>query len=211
MREDPRARRSLRGAATLRSGLAATAFALAAAPAGWLVTDALESRNDFCNACHLERPEIPLHIDVRRDFDRRPAASLAALHAAEAIGEVGRPFRCIDCHGGASFRGKLRVKALAAKDALVYLTGRFSEPTGMRHPLWDEDCVKCHEGFEEGDDRAAQARFHALPVHNHELGVDCVECHLAHESGGDAGAYFLHAAHVRSQCARCHSDFEEGR
>jgi predicted CXXCH cytochrome family protein len=178
---------------------------------GWAVTDHLEQDDDFCNACHVSA-DLPLHAGIRRDYDARPAASLAARHAAAGLAarEDGA-FRCIDCHGGKSAVGRLRVKALAARDALVYLSGRFEEPERMRWPLWDEDCLACHASFEAaGAEAGGSSRFHELPVHNVDLGVDCVECHSAHESGGDPGAFFLRAAPVRAQCARCHSEFAEG-
>lgn len=192
---------------------AIVAFAgIVSAPVGWVVTDHLERENEFCTACHLE-PGLPLHIDVRHDFDSAEPVSLAGGHARAALG--GRPagdFRCIDCHGGASFVGRARVKALAAKDAFWYVVGNFEEPDGMRWPLWDEDCVECHVEFDESlPEEWQNPRFHQLPVHNVELGVNCVECHLVHETGAAPDAYFLHATHVRSQCARCHSEFEEGR
>ncbi len=178
--------------------------------AAWLVTDRLEQDNDFCNACHLES-EVPLHQGVRRDFEARVAASLAGAHGAARVeGREDGAFRCIDCHGGESFSGRLRVKVLAAKDGFWYAVGRFEEPTGMRWPLWDEDCAQCHARFNEAAAAPWQSpRFHQLPVHNVELGVNCVECHLVHETGAAPDAYFLHATHVRSQCARCHSEFEE--
>ena len=189
----------------------AGAAAAVAAPAGWLVTDHLERENDFCNACHL--PDgTPLHVDVRRDFDAPQAASLAGAHGLAPVGqgEHARDFRCIDCHGGVSFVGRARVKALAAKDALVYLTGHFEEPQGMRWPLWDEDCTQCHPSFDTGSYEDWESpRFHQLPVHNTELGVACVECHEVHEPGGPAANHFLRAERVRTQCARCHAEFEE--
>ena len=81
----------------------------------------------------------------------------------------------------------------------------------MRWPLRDEDCRKCHASFDGGGAEPWRApRFHELGAHNAELGVACVECHLAHEAGGDPEADFLHATQVRSQCARCHAEFEEG-
>ena len=78
-----------------------------AAPIGWMVTDHLESDDDFCNACHLE-PGLPLHIDLRRDFDAPRAATLAGLHGSSAAAGREEPFRCIDCHGGVSFAGRAR-------------------------------------------------------------------------------------------------------
>jgi hypothetical protein len=187
----------------------ALAAALLLGAAGWAVTDRLEQDDDFCNACHVSAG-VPLHIEIRRDFDARPTASLAAAHAvASAQHRADGVLRCIDCHGGTSWLGRTRVKTLAAKDALLYLSGRFEEPEGMRWPLWDEDCRKCHAGFAEGPaDAGRSARFHELAVHNAELGVDCVECHVVHQRGVDPAAFFLDAPRVRAQCARCHSQFE---
>jgi hypothetical protein len=197
-----------------RRAVALAALGLLAAALAWGVTDRLEQRNDFCNACHL-RPGVPLHAEVRRDFDAARPASLAGAHAGSAVAERGSgpeaAFRCIDCHGGTGALGRLRVKALAGRDAFWYVVGRFEEPEGMRWPLWDEDCRKCHASFAEAAGEGwRDPRFHELGVHNADLGVGCVECHLVHEPGGDPEADFLHAARVRSQCARCHSEFEEG-
>lgn len=179
------------------------------APVGWAVTDRLESDNDFCNACHLE-PGLALHADVRRDFDAEEPKSLAGVHGiAPAVHREDAEFRCIDCHGGHSLVGRARVKVLAAKDAFWYVVGRFEEPDGMRWPLWDEDCAKCHDVFEEGEVADWQSpRFHQLPVHNVELGVGCVDCHLSHGGGGNPDAFFLLASRVRTRCALCHSEYE---
>jgi hypothetical protein len=190
--------------------LATGVAAIVCAPLGWTVSDRLEQDNDFCNACHLQ-PGVPLHVDIRRDFDATPAASLAGLHGGSRIETRADPaFRCIDCHGGTGAGGRARVKVLAAKDAFWYVTGRFQEPDGMAWPLWDEDCTKCHDRFDEsGGDPWSSPRFHELPVHNVELGVACVECHASHAQGGNPLAFFLDARRVRSRCALCHSQFEE--
>lgn len=187
---------------------------LGAAPAGWVVSDRLEQDDDFCNACHLETPAgaVPLHIDVRRDFDRAaPPETLAGVHGLAQV--ESRPddpaFRCIDCHGGASFVGKARVKMLAAKDALVYAFGTVEEPSGMGWPLWDEDCAQCHERFAPRAGAPGTPAFHELAVHNTDMPVRCVDCHFVHDRGGNPDAYFLHAAPVRAQCARCHPEFEQ--
>ena len=182
---------------------------MVSASLGWFISDRLEENNDFCVRCHLG-PGRPLHADIRRDFDGDPPATLAAAHGrARAVPDPA--FRCIDCHGGTSFVGRARVKALAARDAFWYAVGHFEEPTGMRWPLWDEDCLECHAQFDASRVEAWQSpRFHQLPVHNAALGVTCVECHLAHELGGNLDAQFVHAPRVRAQCARCHLKFEEG-
>jgi hypothetical protein len=175
-----------------------------------VVTDHLEQDNDFCNACHVE-PGVRLHEAVRRDFDARPAASLAAAHAAAGNRARGDGFRCIDCHGGVGALGRLRVKALAAADAFWWTLGHFEEPEGMRWPLWDRDCSQCHARFDTSEVEPWQSpRFHQLPVHNTALGVGCVECHLSHEPGASAEAHYLHGDAVRARCALCHPAFEEG-
>ncbi len=177
----------------------------------WGVTDHLEQNNDFCTSCHLE-PSIPLHLEIRRDFDALPPLSLVSLHGSVEVAErEDVDFRCIDCHGGASWLGRARVKALAGLDLFWYLMGDFEEPALMEWPLWDEDCQKCHRGFREDPSLEWETlRFHELPLHNVDLGVGCVECHRAHDSAGDAGNYYLRVNWVRSQCGRCHSEFKEG-
>ena len=176
---------------------------------GWVASDIVEADNDFCNACHLPSGAV-LHEGIRTGFDARPVHTVAGLHGSATVGEgdEARAFRCIDCHGGVGFVGRAKVKALAAKDALVWLGGDFDEPDHMQYPLGDPDCRKCHEGFVSDDNVDADfVRFHALSVHNADLGVNCVECHTVHDGGDDASAYFLDAIAVRDQCGRCHSEF----
>ena len=177
-------------------------------PAGWLVTDALERDNDFCNACHLSEG-VPLHVDIRNEFDRETPVNLAGVHAGVGVDTRSgsdAAFRCIDCHGGTGLMGRARVKLLAAKDSFWYATGFFEEPHAMAWPLTEADCRKCHGEFQTKASEFEAPAFHDIALHNSELGVGCVECHLVHEAG-DAGHYFLSAQHTRRQCGRCHSDF----
>lgn len=194
--------------------------------AGWFGSDAVEANNDFCNACHLPNGDI-LHGAIREGFDAAPPRTLAGFHNAEGFRGRGdapadsapdrvsttreRAFRCIDCHGGVGFVGRARVKALAAKDALVWLGGDFEEPDHMKYPLGEADCRQCHPAFRPAvDEQDAALRFHALAVHNADLGVDCVECHTVHDGGDDAQMFFMDPLLVRAQCGRCHSQFQEG-
>jgi len=181
-------------------------LALVALPLGWGITDHLEQDDAFCTSCHLQDGR-PLHAARLEDFRARPAASLAAAHAAAGnkLRQDGR-FRCIDCHGGSGLLGRARVKLLSARDAFWYVTGRFEEPDAMNWPLWDRDCARCHPSFPEADEED----FHALAVHQVELGIPCVACHRAHVPGGLADRFFLHPREVRVQCARCHPELEEG-
>jgi len=200
-----------------RPVLTAAIAAAVAAPLAWWGTDRLEQHDAFCTSCHLAGGE-PLHAENAADFRARPALSLAVAHAAAGNdARADGAFRCIDCHGGTGLAGRARVKALSLRDALTYLTGRFGEPRGMSWPLRDADCRSCHASLASAAGSAelgAAPRFHALPVHNRELGVACVDCHLAHERGGVEARNFLHPEPVRAECARCHPEFgpaEENR
>jgi len=197
-----------------RAVLPLLALAAITAPLGWWGTDRLEENDAFCSSCHLPDGS-PLHAENAADFAARPAVSLAVAHAAAGNdARADGAFRCIDCHGGTGLAGRARVKLLSLRDGLVYLSGRFDEPHGMTWPLRDEDCRKCHADFasaSDGRESWETPPFHALSVHNRELGVTCVTCHLAHERGGLADRDFLHPQPVRAQCARCHAEFGEGK
>jgi predicted CXXCH cytochrome family protein len=172
--------------------------ALASAAAGWRISDHFEAQNEFCTSCHLDAA-TPLHADKADAFLREPASSLVAAHH-----EAKQGFRCIDCHGGASFANKLRVKTVAARDGLFYLLGRFEEPSLMEHPLWNEDCVKCHATYEPTRDDA----FHALDVHNlPDFGYDCVQCHDAHPAGRKSSLDYLEREGLVAVCRNCHEEF----
>lgn len=188
---------------------AAIAIVVVGSVSGWFVTDALEANNDFCNACHLPDGAV-LHGGIREGFDARPASNLAGVHGRAQIEKSGqsRTFRCIDCHGGVGFVGRAKVKALAARDALVWLGGDFDEPDHMQYPLNEADCRQCHETFSRQDTPEHVAvQFHSLAVHNADLGVNCVECHTVHDGGADEAVFFLDPEPVREQCGRCHSEF----
>ena len=166
-------------------------------PIGWVTTSRLESNNEFCVACHLNE-QTPLHEEKMKELMATPPVNLVSLHY-----QADSEFRCIQCHGGASFANQLRVKAVAARDALVYLLGRFEEPVSMDYPLWDEDCAQCHERYEteRSDD------FHAIEDHNLPSFVyRCVDCHVAHFTEGAAQFGFLEPARVRRACQTCHEE-----
>ena len=166
-------------------------------PIGWVTTNWLESNNSFCVACHLSE-QTPLHEEKMQELMATPPVNLVSLHY-----QADSEFRCIECHGGASFANQLRVKTVAARDALVYLFGRFEEPVSMDHPLWDEDCVQCHETYES--DRSDD--YHAIDVHNLPSFVyRCVDCHVSHSTEGAAQFGFLEPARVRRACHSCHEE-----
>jgi hypothetical protein len=171
----------------------------AAAPLGWFGSDWLERNDEFCVACHLSE-NVPLHEAKLEEFRADPAANLVAAHRAAEEG-----LGCIDCHGGASFVNKLRVKTVAARDAAKWLIGSFDEPDHMKHPLWDEDCRQCHRTYAP----AREDDFHALADHNVvDFDHRCVGCHRAHPTQGvSADLDFLDQDVVLPICRNCHEEF----
>lgn len=177
--------------------------------AGWVGTDRLEQRNEFCNACHLDGwlSGTPLHTEHRDQFAATSPQTLAGAHAIAGMpARTEAPaFLCIDCHGGVGLAGRARVKALAAKDAFWWVVGNFEEPEGMHWPLREEDCRQCHSSFTTKAGEFEDPAFHDLGVHNRDLGIDCVECHEVHVPQAQTNRWFIDAFRVRKQCARCHS------
>ena len=182
-----------------RTALLVVAVSALSAVLSWEVTDRLEQDNDFCVDCHLD-PDTPLHQQKHSEFAGTPARNLAAAHYA-ADGE----FRCIDCHGGASFANKFRVKAVAARDAAKWAVRWFGEPERMKHPLWDEDCAQCHASYESRRDDD----FHAQADHNLvDFEYRCVECHRSHPTRGVSPQFdFLSRDVVLPVCRNCHEEF----
>ena len=175
----------------------ALAAALALVPAGFGFTDFLESHNAFCTSCHVG--DRPLHEAKRRDFETLPPTNLAAEHL-----EHDKDFRCITCHRGVSWRNRVRVKLLSARDGVMYLLGRFDEPKQMTHPLWREDCVQCHDSYEPDRGDA----FHAIAVHNlPKFALNCVQCHEAHPTGRSEDQAFLAREPLVAACRNCHEEF----
>ncbi|MDJ0866966.1 MAG: cytochrome c3 family protein [Myxococcota bacterium] len=174
---------------------------------GWGVSDRVEQRNDFCNACHL--PDgTALHRQVRDDFDRVMPLSLAGVHGRGWVEErEDSDFRCIDCHAGSGPVERTKIKLLAARDAVRYAIGRFEEPEGMPFDLSAGTCLGCHPTFRSSAAPGWTVEaYHGLDAHDDAPdGPACVSCHAVHPRDGDAFAYFMQRERVDRQCQVCHS------
>lgn len=193
------------------TGLILAAVALVAA-AAWVGTDRAQRDDAFCVSCHGSdhrgRPVV-MHEALKQRFDLRPATNLAAAHAVAGVSERGDDptFHCIDCHGGTGFVGRLAVKAVSARDTAVWALGRAREPRGMRVPLGDRDCRRCHAEVaapEAGIGRMPS--FHGREEHDDGAEAGCIGCHPVHAQA-PAENTFLDEPTVRRECARCHSGF----
>ena len=150
--------------------------------AGWLAANAvlayaihrtayaLESHDPFCVSCHLHEAEFARF----RDEASPVALDLAGYHRRH-----GERFTCIACHVGEGVGGRARVLFFAGMDVVHYTLGRFRRDLdGMRHPLGDATCTKCHAPADIGG-------FHRSAAHaGHTSG--CPSCHLAHARTDEA-------------------------
>jgi hypothetical protein len=151
----------------------------------------IESRDPFCISCHLHEKELD------RFHDR---ASSVALDLAGYHWRHGKEFTCITCHVGEGVDGRARVLFFAGMDVLHYTAGRFQHDLdGMKHPLNDETCTKCHLQAKAGG-------FHASPKHaGYTSG--CGGCHSAHGKGDESFGFIDYMRWPRAgvePCLPCH-------
>ena len=189
----------------MRSWLIGASLLLLRGGDGWGVSDRLEQRNDFCNACHL--PDgTALHLATRENFDRVIAVDLAGLHGRGWVEErEASAFRCIDCHAGSAPLERTLVKLLSLRDGLRYAIGDFEEPEGMAFDLSPQTCLGCHPSFRHAAAPGWTLAAYHGPDHEGPTAPGCVGCHVVHEEDGDAFAYFLNRSRVDRQCRECHA------
>jgi hypothetical protein len=152
---------------------------------------AIESRDPFCISCHLHEHEF------ERFHDRQSSVppDLTGYHARHADG-----FTCITCHVGEGVSGRARVLFFAAMDVARYTGGNFAhELDGMKHPLTDASCTKCHAQPKLGG-------FHASPKHaGYTSG--CLGCHSVHAKGDETFGFINYLRWPRATaepCLACH-------
>jgi hypothetical protein len=167
---------------------------------------AAKERDDrFCVSCHLHDEKF------RRLIAAGGADDLAGFHHARRA-EVG----CIACHGGADRPMRLKVWAVAGVDTLRFLAGLYAEPTRLRLPLRDAECLLCHTPILRAptEPLAAEAltegiggtSYHSIREHE-TVAIACARCHPAHTTDSDAGHRFIAQARVQPICGGCHTAF----
>ena len=147
----------------------------------------IESRDPFCVSCHLHQGELTRFHDTQSPV----ALDLAGYHARH-----GQAFTCITCHVGEGVGGRARVLFFAGMDVANYTGGTFQRDLdGMKHPLTDATCTKCHL-------RAKVGGFHASPKHA-EYTAHCLECHSAHARADQAFGFIDYQRWPRPRTERC--------
>lgn len=151
----------------------------------------LESHDPFCISCHLHESEFTRF----RDQDASVARDLAGYHWRH-----GKEFTCITCHVGEGVDGRARVLFFAGMDVVNYTRGSFRpELEGMKHPLDDASCVKCHLPSNPG-------LFHRSEKHT-GYATGCLSCHIAHARTDEAFGFLDYQrwpAERLQPCLPCH-------
>jgi hypothetical protein len=151
----------------------------------------LESHDAFCVSCHLHEEEFQRFHDQASSF----ALDLAGHHQRH-----GHEFTCITCHVGEGVAGRARVLFFAGMDTVDYTLGDFRRDLdGMKHPLGDATCTKCHAPSGLGG-------FHGLADHaGHTAG--CLSCHPSHARVDEAFGFIAYRRwppQTLAPCQGCH-------
>ncbi len=131
------------------------------------------------------------------------AGSSPSLDLATAHAHADEPVRCVGYHGGVGPVARPGVLyRLAVWDAVKWVSGRYSRPGQIRHPLPDINCGRCHE--ESAVEPGFKNHFHSM-LHSAEgPALRCVSCHLAHDASADARKVYIREPVVFPVCNACH-------
>ncbi len=154
-----------------------------------------EENNSFCASCHTQ-PESTYY----QRFQAATPVDLASDHAKKNAA------KCIDCHSGVGFNGRLSAIMMGARNAAAWFTHTAVQPAPLTVPIKDENCLKCHQ------DVTGQ-----VTLNNHFHGFlsrwqaadpnagTCVSCHASHLTDGDSTAGFTNATRTDGVCNACHA------
>ncbi|HKI97514.1 MAG TPA: hypothetical protein VKB51_03465 [bacterium] len=182
----------------LRWLLVAAALPLIAAPAGVALTDHLEARRSFCNACHLPDGS-PLHATKMRLALQQPGLDLTGVHFQRA--DHGR-FTCADCHRGQGWRERAHVLWGSAANTARYYFATYREPRKLDRPILDTACTRCHMAVTRPGDTH---RFHGIRAHLDQTTIRCTDCHRAHAATSEPTQQAADMRQTaRRTCGLCH-------
>jgi predicted CXXCH cytochrome family protein len=173
---------------------AALAGMLLLAVAGFASAATLEEQNSFCAACHTQ-PESTFYQRTQAQ-----AVDLASKHSAVWV------TRCIDCHAGPGFSGRIGAMALGARDLAAFVTRTDQQPAPLTLPIGDANCLKCHADVPAT--KSFNRHFHAFLARWQAMDPNagsCVSCHGAHATDGDPAQAFLEQGRAQQVCDSCHA------
>ncbi|NJM39718.1 MAG: hypothetical protein HC853_02555 [Anaerolineae bacterium] len=168
---------------------------------GFFAVAHLEENDEFCASCHSE-PESTYY---QRTQASQPI-DLASVHALLAKQGTQHPnTRCIDCHAGPGFTGRLSAMTLGAQDAIKWVSGTAIQPAITTQPLGDAHCLKCHTDTPQASN--FDRHFHRTLARWQQADANagrCISCHTSHTTDGNATIGFLQQQRLLVECKRCH-------
>ena len=174
---------------------AVLAFGLLLAGGGYVFASTQEENNSFCASCHTQ-PESTYY----QRFQVTAAVDLASDHAQKAA------TKCIDCHSGTGFGGRLSAILLGARNAAAWFSHTAVQPAPQTVPIKDDNCLKCHQDVTS--QTLGNNHFHGFLSRWQAAdpnAATCVSCHPGHATDGLADQAFLNQARVQTVCGDCHS------
>jgi len=172
---------------------AALAGVLLLGVGGFATAATLEEQNGFCAACHTQPESTFFERTQTQPID------LAAKHSQ------AWSTRCIDCHSGPGFTGRVGAMTLGARDLAVFVIRTDQQPAPLTVPIGDANCLKCHADVPATRD--FNRHFHAFLARWQSMdsnAATCVSCHSAHATDGDPALAFLQQDRAQQVCESCH-------
>ncbi len=158
-----------------------------------------EQHDAFCASCHTQ-PETTYYQRALA----APPVDLASWHTTKEV-------TCINCHSGVGVPGRMSAELMGARNALLWYTGRATQPAPLTYPIGDANCLKCH-GDVTGT-RSQDNHFHYFLARWQALdpnAASCVTCHGGHTTDGLADIMFLNQAKTEGICQSCHNALGAG-
>ncbi len=171
------------------------ALVLAFAIGGYAFASTQEENNSFCASCHTQ-PESTYYSR----FLSQTAVDLASDHAQKNAA------KCIDCHSGIGFGGRLSAIMMGARNAAAWFTHTATQPAPLTIPIKDDNCLKCHQDVTS--QTTLNNHFHGFLSRWQAVDPNagsCVSCHSGHLTDGQASTGFTNAARTQSVCDACHA------
>ncbi len=174
---------------------AVLAFGLLLAIGGYAFASTQEENNSFCASCHTQ-PESTYY----QRFQVTTAVDLASDHAQKAS------TKCIDCHSGSGFGGRLSAILLGARNAAAWFSHTAVQPAPLTVPIKDGNCLKCHQDVQS--QVTVNNHFHGFLTRWQAVdpnAATCVSCHSSHTTDGQADQGFINQARMSAVCEQCHN------
>ncbi len=161
---------------------------------GYAFASTQEENDSFCASCHTQ-PESTYYTRAQT----KPSVDLASDHEQKSAA------KCIDCHSGIGFGGRLNAIMMGARNAAAWFSRTAVQPAPLTVPIKDDNCLKCH--LDVTNQVTVNNHFHGFLSRWQAVDPNagsCVACHSGHATDGLADASFTNTARTDAVCNQCH-------